>query len=188
MRINVIFLLFFLFSCSEEYTPKPRGFFKLELPNKNYQTFNEDCPFTFQYPSYSMLKKDHNTLLTNNCYMNIDFLALQGTLFVTYLPVSDNLREHIDQSMDLAYKHDLKADAISEQIFVNHEKKVYALLYDYEGVTATAIQFYITDSSSHFFRGSFYFNTEITDSILPLNLFIKEDVKYLIESFNWKNI
>ena len=61
------------------------------------------------------------------------------------------------------------------------------MLYDYEGVTATSTQFYLTDSINHFFRASLYFDTEINDSLLPINNFIKADVKHLIESFRWKN-
>ena len=57
-------------------------------------------------------------------------------------------------------------------------------LYDYEGITATSSQFYLTDSVKHFFRGSFYFDTEINDSIVPIKNFVKEDIKYLIESFS----
>ena len=79
------------------------------------------------------------------------------------------------------------ADAITEQVYINKEFNVYGVLYDYKGMTATSTQFVLTDSSSHFFRGALYFNTEINDSILPLNVFLKEDVKRLIESFRWRN-
>ena len=52
------------------------------------------------------------------------------------------------------------------------------MLYDYEGVTATSTQFYLTDSVENFFRGSLYFNTEINDSIIPINNFIKNDIQF----------
>ena len=47
--------------------------------------------------------------------------------------------------------------------------------------------FILTDSVSHFFRGALYFNTEINDSILPINNFLKYDIKHLIETFHWKD-
>ena len=78
------------------------------------------------------------------------------------------------------------ADGISEQIYINDSLRVYGVLYDYSGVTATATQFFLTDSVNHFFRGALYFNTEVNDSILPLNNFLKHDVKHLIESFQWQ--
>ena len=85
-----------------------------------------------------------------------------------------------------AAKHNIKADLISEQVYLNTEKNVYGMLYDYDGLTATAIQFYLTDSLNHFFRGALYFNTEINDSITPINFFLKQDIKMLIESLSWK--
>ena len=100
--------------------------------------------------------------------------------------LNNNLLEHIEQSRSLAYKHNNQADVISEQVFVNDKDKVYGMLYDYEGITATSSQFYLTDSIIHFFRGSFYFNTAISDSIYPINSSIKEDITVLIESLRWK--
>ena len=62
------------------------------------------------------------------------------------------------------------------------------MVYDYQGTTATALQFYLTDSANHFFRGALYFDTEVNDSILPVSNFLQEDIKFLIESFQWKDI
>ena len=75
---------------------------------------------------------------------------------------------------------------ISEEVFENKDKDVFGILYDYDGLTATAAQFYLTDSINHFFRGALYFNTEINDSILPINNFLKEDLRIFIESFSWR--
>ena len=81
----------------------------------------------------------------------------------------------------------MMAAAISESVYINEKYKVYGLLYDYEGITATSTQFYLTDSVNHFFRGALYFNTEVTDSLLPINNFLKEDIKHMIETFKWEN-
>lgn len=184
MKVKILLVIAFciLFSCREDYTPKPRAFFKLQFPEKKYQQYNTDCPFTFQFPEYATIEQQKE-----NCYMNIDFPYFNGTLFVTYLPLKENLYEHIEQSRSLAYKHNTKAEAISEQVFIDEGNQVYGMLYDYDGLTATAAQFYITDSSHHFFRGSLYYNTEVNDSILPVNIFIKKDIRYLIEHFRWKD-
>ena len=106
-------------------------------------------------------------------------------LHITYLPLKNNLPDHIEESRSLAYKHNMRADAISESVYMNTERQVFGLLYDYDGLTATATQFYLTDSVNHFFRGALYFNTEVVDSLMPINNFIKEDVKNIIESFRW---
>ena len=62
------------------------------------------------------------------------------------------------------------------------------MVYDYQGTTATALQFYLTDSANHIFRGALYFDTEVNDSILSVSNFLQEDIKFLIESFQWKDI
>ena len=52
-RILYISLIVFI-ACSSDYTPKPRGYFKLDLPEKEYQEYNNSsCPFYFLYPIYS---------------------------------------------------------------------------------------------------------------------------------------
>src|SRR3546814_10227117 len=40
------------------YTPKPRGYFRLEFPEKSYQTYTSDCPFSFRIPTYASLAPD----------------------------------------------------------------------------------------------------------------------------------
>ncbi len=181
MRASGILFFFFLFvSCSSNYTPKPRAFFKFDLPEKEYEKIDVDCNFSFEKPIYSVLV-DKN----KDCFYNLEFPSQKAVIHITYLPLQNNLLDHIEESRSLAYKHAVMADAILESVYINDNEKVYGLLYDYEGSSATATQFYLTDSVDHFFRGALYFNTEVTDSILPINNFIKEDVRHLIESFKW---
>tara|TARA_Y100000385_G_scaffold106896_1_gene110890 strand:- start:255 stop:797 length:543 start_codon:yes stop_codon:yes gene_type:complete len=179
MRYSLLFL--FLFACGSDYTPKPRAFFKIKFPKKEYQTLKDNrLAFTFSYPKYSEVEIEKNIN-----FLNINFPQFSGKLYLTYVDLNNDLNEHIEQSRSLAYTHNDKADVISEQVFVNEENNIFGMLYDYQGVTATSSQFYLTDSLNHFFRGSFYFNTQINDSIIPVNNFIKEDIKILIESLRW---
>ena len=180
---KTIFILvgILLLSCQENYTPKPRGFFKLSFPEKEFQQYAQSCPFTFEFPTYSKIQN-----LEKNCFFNLKFTDFKATLHVSYFAVNGNLYQHTEESRTLAYKHSIKANAISEQSFIDKENKVFGLVYNYEGTTATALQFYLTDSTNHFFRGALYFDTEVNDSILPVYNFLQEDIKYLIESFRWK--
>ena len=171
-----------LISCGDDYTPKPRAFLKIDFPKKENIEIKVECPFVFEKPIYSVLEKKQQ-----ECFYNLNFPNQNGVLHITYLPLNDNLLEHTEESRRLAYKHNVMADAIIEQVYINDEEKVYGMLYDYDGVTATSTQFYLTDSINHFFRGSLYFNTEISDSLLPVNNFLKQDVKHIIESFRWIN-
>ncbi|MBC8265993.1 MAG: gliding motility lipoprotein GldD [Flavobacteriales bacterium] len=180
-KVIIISIAILFFSCQENYTPKPRGFFKISFPEKEFQQYTGNCPFTFQFPTYSKIDT-----LEKRCFFNLQFPDFKATLHVSYFPVSENLYEHTEESRTLAYKHSIKANAISEQPFIDQKNSVFGLVYDYEGTTATALQFYLTDSTNHFFRGALYFNTEVNDSLIPITNFLQEDIKYLIESFRWK--
>lgn len=181
MRVSWLFFLSLLtVSCSSDYTPKPRAFFKFDLPEKEYERIDINCGFSFEKPIYSILINDNQ-----DCFYNLEFPNQKAVLHITYLPLKKNLLDHIEESRSLAYKHSVMADAILEKVYINSEEKVYGLLYDYEGSSATATQFYLTDSTDHFFRGALYFNTEVTDSILPINNFIKDDIRHIIETFRW---
>ena len=181
IRLVLFFSVLFL-SCNNDYTPKPKALIKFDLPKKEYVKIAMDCPFDFELPVYGHLKKK-----SNNCLLDIVFPNQNGILYLSYFSLENNLNNHIEQSQNLAYKHNVIANAITEQFYVNDSLKVYGMLYDYDGVSATATQFYLTDSLNHFFRGALYFNTEINDSILPINNFLKYDIKHLIETFRWKD-
>tara|TARA_B100001113_G_C21052732_1_gene597551 strand:- start:367 stop:921 length:555 start_codon:yes stop_codon:yes gene_type:complete len=183
VKINFLFFLILLLaSCSQSYTPKPKGFIKLDLPDKRYTKVITDCNFSFELPVYSILRRVNST-----CFYNLNFPAQNAVLHITYYPLNGNLVDHIEKSRRLAYKHEIMADAIFESVYINNNDKVYGLLYNYNGVTATSTQFYLTDSTNHFFRAALYFNSEVTDSLLPINNFLKGDVKHIIETFRWED-
>jgi len=174
-------LLFFFINCSNNnHSPVPRAYFKFDFPKKQYEKVNFEDNFLFEKPYYS-----HFNYISKRSF-DLEFKKFNATLHFSYYPLQNNLSEHIHYSEYLAYQHDFVADAISEKIYTNNQKKVYGLLYSYDGATATSTQFYLTDSTNHFVRGALYFNFEVTDSIDPINKFLHEDVRYVIESFEWK--
>ena len=118
MRYSLLFL--FLFACGSDYTPKPRAFFKIKFPQKEYQTFSDNqLAFTFLYPKYSKVEIEKNIN-----FLNINFPQFSGKLYLTYVNLNNDLNEHIEQSRSLAYKHNDQADVISEQVFVNEENNI----------------------------------------------------------------
>jgi gliding motility-associated lipoprotein GldD len=69
----------------------------------------------------------------------------------------------------------------------NPQNKVYGILYDLKGNTASAVQFYVTDSINHYLRGSLYFTAEPNaDSLSPVINFFREDIIHFIETLEWK--
>jgi gliding motility-associated lipoprotein GldD len=181
----VIFLSIFLFlACKDNKPiPKPTGYFRIDLPEKSYKTYNEDCPFIFELPEYSFIVKEND----GYCWMDIYFPEIEATIYLTYKEINNDFNKHVEDTREFVYKHTVKADAIVETPFVNDSLKVYGILYDLKGNTASSVQFFLTDSTTHFVRGSLYFNVPPNkDSLAPVIEFVREDILHLMESFQWK--
>ncbi len=186
ISVFVIISLIILSGCKKKYTPKPRGFFRIDLPEKSYQKLESGYPYGFRYPDYAIIKKDSSNL-NEKYWINIEYPNLNGKIHIIYIQINNNLEEILEDTRKLAYKHTIKADAINEKMFIKPEKKVYGILYNIEGNAASSVQFFLTDSIKNYLRGALYFNVEPNkDSLAPVLNFVKEDIIVLIESFEWK--
>jgi gliding motility-associated lipoprotein GldD len=185
--IVILAALCFSFGCRERAIPKPKGYFRIDLPEKKYRSYDTICPFSFEYPVYGKI----NYNLGKNsepCWFNIEFPRFRAVMHFSYKTVNKNLDLMLKESYDYAYSHSVKADAITELPWQNTEHKVYGILYDIKGNTASSIQFFVTDSTRNFLRGALYFSAEPnSDSLAPVISFFREDIIHLIESFKWKN-
>jgi len=183
-----LFILVSSISCltGQRPVPKPKGYFRITLPEKKYQMYLADAPYSFEYPVYSVIKNDKDKNAEFN-WINIHFKDFNAAINVSYKSVNNNINELLEDSRTLVYKHTIKAEGIEENIFVDSVKKVYGTLYDIKGNSASSVQFFLTDSSKHFFRGALYFNVPPNkDSLSPVIDFIRKDIVHLIESFEWK--
>lgn len=175
----------FLFSCSENYTPKPRGYFRITFPERKYKKIESNTPFKFEIPVYSQMLRDSDDLAEKWWY-NLNFPSMKGTIHISYKEIHNNLNKYIEDSRTLVYKHTIKADAINEQTFVNRDKHIFGILYEIQGNAASPYQFFVTDSTKHFLRGALYFNVYPNkDSLAPVFKFIKKDIVHLMETVEW---
>lgn len=182
-----IFFVVLIWSCDSASVPKPRGYFRIDFPEKQYRVFDSIYPFKFKYPVYGRVNPESNRGQDGGQWLNVDFPQYKARIHLSYKDVSGNLNAMIEDARSLAYKHTVKADAIDERIFSNSEKKVYGVLYDIRGNSASSIQFFLTDSSKHYIRGALYFRVEPNkDSLAPAVDFFTKDVVEFIESFEWK--
>ena len=118
--------------------------------------------------------------------MNIYFPSYKATLHISYKEVKNNLFILTEESNKLAYDHSIKASSIEEKIFLKPAKSVYGTIYFIGGNAASPLQFFLTDSTHNFLRGSIYINaTPNIDSLKPVIEFITRDVIHLIETFEW---
>lgn len=179
-------MLLFAGSCKESYTPKPDGYLKITYPEKAYQLYNEQEQYQFEIPVYAQVEKDRSRI-SEEGWINVAIPQLNGKIHLSYKPVGDQLTELITDCRELAYKHTVKAQGIEETPFIVREEKRFGMIYDLKGDVASAVQFFITDSTDHFLRGSLYFNSRPNrDSLNPVIDFLREDIIHLIETTRWK--
>jgi gliding motility-associated lipoprotein GldD len=88
----------------------------------------------------------------------------------------------------MSYKqHTYKASAIEPEPFIT-PNNLSGIYFTLKGNTATANQFFITDSTKHFLRGALYFDAVPNeDSLQPVNSFLQKDVRHLINTLQWRN-
>ncbi len=179
-------LLLILFSCNKDYIPKPRGFFRIEFQKKAYhQLYSATFPYQFEIPEYSQIVPD-DELHAEPFWVNLKIPAHKAELHISYKKVAGNLLQLTEDSRTLAYKHSIKADAIDERFFGNPEKKVFGTIYMIDGNAASPIQFFLTDSTTHFLRGALYIReVPNIDSIRPVIDFLTPDIIHLIETTEW---
>lgn len=172
-----------------DYYPKPRGYFRIDLPEKSYRTFDSTFPYTFEYPDYARITFDENTK-KNPYWMDLDFPRFKGRIYFSYKSLDRfNLYTLTEDAREMAFKHAPKAVGIKESVFNNPKADVYGLAYTIEGKDAASpYQFYLTDSTKNFLRGALYFNAiPNNDSLQPVITFIEQDIRHLFNTFKWKN-
>jgi len=184
-----LFLLVALVGCSEaEVQPKPYAYHRIDLPERAYQRLDSTlCPYSFDFPVASVLDAVANA--DNPCWMNIRYPALNATIYLSYKAIGPDatLNAMIAETQRLTYKHVVKASSIEEKTINRPEERQFGILYEVGGAAASATQFYITDSTHHFLRGSMYFYSKPEpDSLAMVIDYVLEDVRHLVESFQWK--
>ena len=188
-----VFLLALLtVSCNSDYVIKPRGYFKIGFPKKAYQKFNQPgYPYTFEYPVYGQVTKDSlffDQKAENPYWINIDFPQFSGRIHISYKQVGrNNFDSLVNDAFTMSYKqHTYKASAIEPQPFTT-PTGIEGVYFTLKGNTATANQFFATDTTRHFLRGALYFSaTPNEDSLRPVNNFLKADLQHLINTLQWK--
>ncbi len=197
MRYIIIALLVIAMACKNTPTnPKPHAYPRVYFPEREYQLFDTNAPFSFMYPKYAQVKPDdEDGSNTHPFWYNINYLPYNNgnnsmaTLHVTYQEFKNRAEfdDLFDDTRRLAYKHDIRAEEINEIEVHNASTHTTGIIYELKGNTATNLNFYVSDGEKHFLRGALYFNskTEI-DSILPMLNFLKQDVVKMIETTKWK--
>ena len=190
--LNFNFLIFNLAvlafaSCGKTNTPKPYGYYRITTPDTSYVDFASQYP---QFPYDFALSRNAQVQRRNEpgeqYWINLYYPALRATIHCSYKPVRNNLRELTEDALEFVYRNASHASAIPEREYAHPEADVYGVLFDLEGNTASSCQFFLTDSTRHFFRASVYCNCPPNaDSLAPVYEYLRRDVIRLVETFRW---
>ena len=190
--------LLFIFSCllvlsscgddeDEVFIPKPKGYFRIDFPKKEYRVYDSLCPYSFEIPTYAFIDNDKH-LGADPCWLNINFPKYNAQIHLSYKVITNNLDTILNQSRDFVVKHQVKSTGIDETVIIRDSAKVYGLVYDISGNSASNVQFYVTDSTHHFMRGALYFNSVPNiDSLKIVVDYLRLDILQMIKTFKWKN-
>lgn len=89
---------FFLFSCTEKYTPKPYGYFRIDFPEKKWVALPTDTlPYRFEMSSVARLENDTEKE-TESGWINLSYPAYNAKIHLSYKKINtDNaLRDYLE--------------------------------------------------------------------------------------------
>lgn len=210
-KYSLFLLTLFLFTaCNSTYTSRKNGYFRIDLPQHEYTSFNRpDYPYSFDYPVYANVLQDSTYFDSNpeNPYwINIDFPRLNARIFLSYKIVGGKAMYKIKQAdgsykdstginqfdrmvndaYNLTNKNQVASSSIKDSLF-HTANGITGIFFRVGGNAATSKQFFVSDTAKNFLRGALYFDaTPNADSLKPVQDFLQEDMDRLIRSFKWK--
>lgn len=186
---SLVMTLLLLVSCSEgeRPLPKPKGYFRIDLPEKNYVKVDTIERYAFEAPDYAVITNDPLSPDEKN-WINVVMPRFKASIHLTHKVVNNNLGEYLEDVHTMLTKHLQKANGMNDSLIINPEQRVYGMLIEMDGKgVATPLQFYLTDSTANFVRGALYFNfVPNNDSMQPVIDYLRQDIDKMINTFEWK--
>lgn len=182
---------FLVAACNSSYSFKKKGYFKIDFPEKKYTLFDEPgYPYTFEYPVYASVAKDSSFFddKAGDWWINIDVPQFHSRIYVSYKPVTPkNFDSLVSDGFKMVYKQHTTVSTGIRDSAISTANNVEGFYFSLTGNTATANQFFVTDSTRHFLRGALYFDaTPNEDSLGIVNDFLRKDLFHLINTLRWR--
>lgn len=173
-----------------DYTPKPNAYIRFDLPDKAYSLYDTTAlPFLFERADEADIvwQKDAR----GEKWIDVIYPSYRGVMFITYKPLHSekDLPAQIDTSYELLKQHFNFSSGVDEEQFYNPSRHVFATTYQLKGGdVASTYQFWATDSTRHFLRGSLYLDcTPNNDSLAPIIDYLQQDIVHLLETLQWRD-
>jgi len=168
-------------SCSNHTTtPKPKAFLYNEVSVPNYVFYKSAC-------GYSFFINSENQIDFENCNVKIKNSSLNSILYLSSINIKDNFSLIDSDFTKKVQENSTNAFAVNVSEYNDVENRVFAKYFSFVGNVPSNTQFYITDSTSVYLKGSLYFDSKPNyDSLLPSIYLINNDIRKMIQTFNWK--
>jgi gliding motility-associated lipoprotein GldD len=193
LLLTCLFSHFVLTSCNSNYTVgKKKGYFNVDFPEKKYQLFDlPGYPYAFEYPVYASVSKDSTFFddKAGDWWVNIDIPQFAGRIYISYKSIGggNHFDSLVNDAFKMAYKKHVDISTGIGEKRIETPNKVGGIYFNLGGNTATANQFFLTDSTRHFLRGALYFDAAPNeDSLGIVNDFLRQDLEHLINTLHWK--
>jgi gliding motility-associated lipoprotein GldD len=168
--------------------PRPKGYNRIDLPEHSYVPLQEDHPYFFEYSAHAKILRDTFDLAEPD-WIYVYYPTLGANVQITYKSIAKDPKKfqaYVNDAYKLAAKHQVKASGIEETVIRTPHGKT-ASLFEIEGDVPSQFQFYMSDTTTHFFRGALYFRTSTkNDSLAPVIEYIKDDILHLINTLEWR--
>lgn len=122
-------------------------------------------------------------------WVNIDVPQFAGRIYISYKSIggANNFDSLVSDGFKMAYKQHVDVSTGINDSLMQTPNGVEGVYFSLGGNTATANQFFLTDSVKHFLRGALYFDAAPNaDSLGIVNEFLKKDLQHLINTLKWK--
>lgn len=184
-ELTLVTTALLLIGCGEDPVPRPRGYFRIDLPPQEFTRWTPDCPFSAEIPGYAQPLA--GTRADQPCWFNLTFPGQRAIVHLTYFPVDGNVAQLIHDAHGYKATHEAKADRIRQERVLADSVRVFGNLFDVEGDVASPMVFYLTDSTSHFLYGSLYFSARPNaDSLAPVTDRLRDDLRHFAATLRWR--
>ena len=176
-----------MMGCRPEPSPKPRGYFRIDLPAQEYTAWNVEAPFAAEVPVYAKVRPNRQE--PNVRWYDLVFPYQRATVHLTWSRVGNDLDQLIEDAHTFKDKHGAKAARIRSERLLRPEDRVFGNLFEVDGDAASPMVFYLTDSTDHFLYGALYFNSRPNaDSLAPVTDRIRQDIRHMVGTLQWRSL
>jgi gliding motility-associated lipoprotein GldD len=181
-------IIFMMMACESDYLPRPKGYNRIDLPERSFTDLKGDLPYQFEVSDHARVEPDSFNLAEKS-WINLNYPTLGAKIHLTYLPLGSgnkDLKMVLSDAINLTAKHQVKAYGIEESVLLTPQGYT-GVVAELSGEVPTQFQFFVTDSTDNFLRGALYFNTAMkNDSLAPVIEYLKVDMVHLMNTLEFQ--